>query len=113
MKTYFPEYYPRFYVWNQTHQGWGSLSETVIGHCRYLKTISLLYQYFLDRHMCRQEQLLAVGLHQNTQYTSTTEDHQVMAKLIWSGGNFQVFAIITFSSGILSVISSVLSSVCC
>ena len=53
--------------------------------------LSLMYRYCLDTYMCRQEYLLPVGLHQNLQYLSTTEGHQVIGKLFRYGVTFSSF----------------------
>ena len=68
----------------------------------------------MERHKWRQEWLLPVGLNLQIWYSITMGGHQVIGQdlLVW-WYFFAFSAIIASSSGVLSVISIVLPSVCC
>ena len=92
----------------------GSLSETVVGCCRCLKkvftAVSVLYgqTYVISRipSTCRTSLKSPVS-----KYNQVSSSNGQAPAVWWYLFNFS--AIISFSGGIVSVVSSVLMSVCC
>ena len=62
-----------------------------VGIVDILRIFLLLDMYHMNIHTYHQEFILPVFLHQKHQYSSIIGGHQVMGKILWSGGTFSCF----------------------